>query len=67
MARTDTVQKRKDVKKPKVGTPGSQPNKIMSDHPDENVDQDGHCITPAYAESTTLNSGEPCDDGRAGK
>lgn len=38
----------------------------LSHHPDDNVDQDDQCITPAHAESAGLNSGAPCDDGRAG-
>ena len=44
----------------------AQPDTPITDRPDENVDQDGHCITPAYAEAVGPNTGEPCDDGRAG-
>ena len=38
----------------------------LTDVPSENVDQDGHCITPAYGESVSTNTGAPCDDGRDG-
>ena len=56
-----------DKKKAGIDAPDLQPDTVMSEEPDDNVDQDGHCITPAYAESTTLNSGGACDDGRKGK
>jgi hypothetical protein len=62
-----TTQESEEMKEAGFGTSGSQPDKIMSAQPDDNVDQDGHCVTAAYGESTTLNSGEACDDGRAGK
>lgn len=35
--------------------------------PDANVAPEGHCLTAAYPESTRLDTGEPCDDGRDGK
>ena len=47
-------------------TSTTQPDPEMSRRPESNVDQDGHCITAAYAESVNLNSGAPCDDGRSG-
>lgn len=39
----------------------------LHDLPNDNVDQDGHCITPAHAESAGTNTGAPCDDGRDGR
>lgn len=33
--------------------------------PDANVAADGHCLIPPHPESTRLDTGEPCDDGRA--
>jgi hypothetical protein len=38
----------------------------LHDLPNDNVDQDGHCVTPAHAESVGTNTGAPCDDGRNG-
>ena len=32
--------------------------------PDANVDPDGQCTVPAYAETVRENTGEPCIDGR---
>ncbi|MDL2210012.1 hypothetical protein LJC26_04330 [Desulfovibrio sp. OttesenSCG-928-O18] len=41
------------------------PPKAGQRTPDANVADDGHCIVPAHPESTRLDTGEPCDDGRA--
>lgn len=43
-----------------------QPDPGQTPLPDDNVDQDGHCIRAAYAEATGPNTGAPCDDGRSG-
>jgi hypothetical protein len=43
-----------------------QPDPGLKARPDDNVDQDGHCVTPAYAEAAGPNSGAPCADGRDG-
>lgn len=43
-----------------------QPDPGLKARPDDNVDQDGHCVTPAYAEAVGPNSGAPCADGRDG-
>lgn len=32
--------------------------------PDANVDKDGFCNMPAYAEAARADTGEPCVDGR---
>lgn len=42
-------------------TPGT-----VSD-PDANVASDGHCIVPAYAEATRIDTGDACEDGRDAK
>lgn len=69
-----TTQKQPDLSQAPVQTPGQgdgqkgakQPDPGLSARPDDNVDQDGHCITPAYGEAVGPNSGAPCDDGRDG-
>lgn len=48
------------------GDTANQAEATVSARTDDNVDQDGHCITAAYGESVGPNSGDPCDDGRAG-
>ena len=48
------------------GVSDTEPDAGIAQRPDENVDQDGNCISPAYGESVGPNTGEPCDDGRAG-
>lgn len=36
--------------------------------PDANVaDTEEHCLVPPHAESTRLNTGAPCEDGRNAK
>lgn len=67
MADTDATKKHNACGRPGTEGIGPQPDKGLSEQSDKNVDQDGHCITPAHAESATLNSGAPCDDGRGEK
>ena len=39
----------------------------LHSNPDDNVGLDDDCIVAPHAESTRMNTGAPCNDGRDGK